>query len=762
MLFLTPIRFRRKLRHVPIVAAALLAAVSPSMFSLTSVHAQAEKGVKQKLWKVPAEKRVSGEYIVVLKDNIDRKSIKQLAKDLVQRHKGQSRLVYEDAIKGFSASLTEEQALALSEDPRVDHVTEDFYMEVDGESQNTAAYNDVPRMWHLDRIDQQGRLNSNQPGPAVHDTNLFNYSNDGAGVHIYILDSGISTYLSEFEGRASNDANFTTENTSDDLWGHGTAVASLAGGRLCGVAKKARLHSVKVLNQFDRGDPNDGIATRGSWVIEGIDWTIQNHVKPAVANISIGYRDVGPVSNTSIGTAAAMVIENATKNLIASGVTVVVSAGNWNEDAGNWVPARIPAAVTVGASDEFDQHAIFNDTRNPGSNHGPSVDLYAPGLRVPGAARNYSGSSPIRYPVWYGTSFAAPQVAGAAALYLQSNPQASPRAVEAAIVGNATRSATVYYTRPGNLFGVIQNLPAGTPDRLLNTSFAADLARFWVPAQLPANAGAGRIASNGWSREATTAEHSQGFLQYGPYTTQVPVGANAAVWKLAVDVVNASDDDVVRLEVIDHTESNTAGGDVVLGSRIVKRSEFTQNFAQSTFSVGFELSNARKGHQIELRCWWYDTSYVRLDTVGVSAIEWNMTHPDIWHPIGRADGDAWSANMAQDVAGALNAGPYTTWLEPKQLDMSFELKIDSTAGSAADSIGELVVADYDRGLAGFDPLVTRRTLYRGDFNASNVYQRFTLPFEWGGHFLNRAELVTRYHDTSTLTQRSVIVSDSVR
>lgn len=185
-------------------------------------------------------------------------------------------------------------------------------------------------------------------------------------------------------------------------------------------------------------------------VIAGIEWVTANAVKPAVANMSIG----GSLS---------VAMNDAVQRSIASGVTYVVGAANDAGDACNGSPASAPNAVTVGAVTNADAQANF-------SNWGTCVDLYAPGVNVMSALNsgdNVSGPAS-------GTSMASPHAAGAAALYLQSHPSASPADVANALVSTATA-------------GALTGLGAGSPNRLLRVNVVA-VAPAPPPAPAPAPA----------------------------------------------------------------------------------------------------------------------------------------------------------------------------------------------------------------------------------------------------------------------------------
>src|SRR5262249_10046163 len=211
----------------------------------------------------------------------------------------------------------------------------------------------------------------------------------------------------EFQGRAfaAYDVVNDGQNTND-CNGHGTHVAGTIGGATYGVAKNVRLHSVRVFSCEGKGTSALDIAA--------VDWVTANHIKPAVANMSLG----GPAYQAE---------DDAVKNSIAAGVTYVVAAGNETQDACNVTPARAPNTITVGATTSSDVRASF-------SNYGTCVNIFAPGLGITSAW--FTGDSATN--TISGTSMATPHVAGVAALYLESHPGATPAEVSRAILGAAT------------------------------------------------------------------------------------------------------------------------------------------------------------------------------------------------------------------------------------------------------------------------------------------------------------------------------------
>jgi len=322
---------------------------------------------------------------------------------------------YSTAVTGFSAHLTlNELEGVLSE-----HSARIKYAERDQVFSATMMNQTTNLPWGLDRIDSRyGRSGS------------YQYLNTGEGVNIYVLDTGVRItheqfgYLNGSAGsRAQSGYDFIDDDSNaDDCTGHGTHVAGTVAGKDYGVAKDARVHSVRVLDCY-------GSASTQA-VIAGIDWTETNHIKPAVATMSLG----GPASVS---------LDEATAALVAAGVTVAVAAGNDDWNACYNSPAREPTAITVGASDEYDSGATF-------TNYGSCVDLFAPGTNILSSHYGSDNGALTKS----GTSMATPYVAGVAALYLQSNPSASPMELKNEVLNDATTN-------------VLSSLGAGSPNKLL-------------------------------------------------------------------------------------------------------------------------------------------------------------------------------------------------------------------------------------------------------------------------------------------------------
>ncbi|KFE72084.1 S8 family serine peptidase [Hyalangium minutum] len=363
-----------------------------------------------------SEDPIPGQYIVVLKEaDVPAKDVLAVASTLAFRYQATVLEEYQHALRGFAIAADENQARALAADPLVKYVVEDGVVRL------ADAQLEAP--WGLDRIDQR-----NRPLDGV-----YRYNQTGVSVHAYIFDTGIRTTHVEFGGRAS--ADFTVINDgrgAEDCNGHGTHVAGTIGGQRFGLAKGVQLHSVRVLNCNGSGT--------WSGVIAAIEWVTTHQVKPAVANMSLGG-------------AANPAVDDAIRGSISQGILYVVAAINNGDDACKYTPSRIAEAMTVGATDSSDARPYF-------SNFGSCLDMFAPGVNITSAWF----SSDTATKELTGTSMAAPHVTGAAALYLEINPNATPAAVSQALNDRATS-------------GVVSDPGAGSPNRLL---FAFSEPQRWV------------------------------------------------------------------------------------------------------------------------------------------------------------------------------------------------------------------------------------------------------------------------------------------
>ncbi|MFC9267986.1 S8 family peptidase [Streptomyces zhihengii] len=381
------------------VATAVVAAAGATL--LNAPFAGAAAPAEGTVYGANAEGAVAGSYIVLLDEKADKKG-------LAEEYGGTLKRSYSSAVNGFAASgLTETEAKRLAADPAVSKVVQNKKFTIDATQEN-------PPSWGLDRVDQTDTAADGK----------YTYPDAaGEGVTAYVIDTGVRISHSDFEGRATHGFDAVdNDDSADDGNGHGTHVAGTIAGAAHGVAKKAKIVAVRVLDDNGSGTTEQ--------VVAGIDWVTQNHQGPSVANMSLGG-------------GADEALDEAVRKAIAAGVTFGVAAGNESSDASQGSPARVQEAITVASSTKDDAQSDF-------SNFGEIVDIYAPGSDITSAWNDSDeGTKTIS-----GTSMATPHVVGAAAVYLAGHQDATPADVATALTGGATPDK-------------ITNPSAGTPNKLL-------------------------------------------------------------------------------------------------------------------------------------------------------------------------------------------------------------------------------------------------------------------------------------------------------
>jgi subtilisin family serine protease len=372
-------------------------------------------------------------YVVMLRDPImSAARVQATADGMAARHGGRIRHVYTAALRGFSMVMKANQARSLAADPRVSYV----------EPSRTVVLADRqadPPNWGLDRIDQANNL-------QIHDEAFrWHPGTSGAGVTVYVIDTGVRITHQEFGGRASHAWDVLgNDGTADDSCGHGTHVAALIAGATYGVAKNASIKSIRAFNCLG-GASEDAL-------VEAMDYVLLHATPPAVVNISAG---VGFPSRP---------VNGAALSLTQNGFDVVTAAGNGNGDAcirtssAVRAPAMLPEAITVGSS-------LENDSRASTSNYGGCVDVYAPGdsIRSADACALYVApvfclGSDTATSVRSGTSMAAAFVSGVVAQYRQAAPTWTPAQMQTWLVDQATD-------------GKLANIPSGSQNQLLHSAW---------------------------------------------------------------------------------------------------------------------------------------------------------------------------------------------------------------------------------------------------------------------------------------------------
>ncbi|MHA8077149.1 S8 family peptidase [Aquirufa sp. TARAVU-A1A] len=356
-------------------------------------------------------------YIIVYKDSTEASDVEDDVNELELNENVKTKHVYNKVFNGYSAILSPSALEKVKKNPKVDYVEKDQVMRI-----NTQVLNPT---WGLDRIDQV----------SLPLSTTYSYVSAGTGVDAYIIDTGILVNHSDFGPRAIG--GFSSIGTSTnwiDQNGHGTHVAGTVGGNMYGVAKDIKLIAVRVLDAAGSGTT--------SGVIAGINWAISHHTtRPAVANMSLG----GGASSA---------LDLAVNNAIKDGIVMCVAAGNNSADAGRYSPARVTAAITVGATGAYPTLGINYDAMASYSNYGSVVDIFAPGTSIQSDWITSTGATALLS----GTSMATPHVTGVAALYLAQNPLALPAQVQTYLKSSATKNK-------------ISGLKGTTTNSLLFTNF---------------------------------------------------------------------------------------------------------------------------------------------------------------------------------------------------------------------------------------------------------------------------------------------------
>lgn len=425
-----------------------------AMIAMTRIL-EADTDEPPRLVRADPRDRIPGQYIVLLKDaTLPGDSVPVVADELLSTHGGKVRIYLQNAVNGFSANLTEEQALRLSEDSRVLLVEENARAYLSSEQ----VLPPDNSLWNLDRIDQRTAVGSGD--------DKYRYCEKASSVYVYTLDTGINKKHQEFllpngQSRVLNGVKFAADHhvwpgETDDYgtypcggWtdnygaGHGTSVASLIAGKTLGVAKAARLIPLRV---FTCAGIN-GSVEHLCWALDWIKSTSnpnRNH-RPALVNISLRV-----ATNQQFVSALESVVNGLVLDSPGwTGIPVIASANNQNTSQACSTPARMAyrntaflspgRVISVGGTkatdvrwqctpgtDCYDEHRCGSGFVPAASNYGPIVDIWAPAHNLESAHIKCSSCRRTLATMRSGTSFSAAIVSGAVARILQANPTLKP------------------------------------------------------------------------------------------------------------------------------------------------------------------------------------------------------------------------------------------------------------------------------------------------------------------------------------------------
>ncbi|MDK2979838.1 MAG: large repetitive protein [Chloroflexota bacterium] len=532
------------------------------------------------------ENLIPGRYLIVYKNGIDQDSAISFVMERIEIYGGKIRAIFNGSPLGLNVDLTEQALSEIRQDVKIEYIMASYLSNANFEKDIELVHEDkvsanavsyvVP--WELDRIDQAS---------SKLDGRYYYPDSAGQGVHVYVIDTGVYLTHEDFEGRIGNGYDFIGDDDepNDPCVGHGTEVAGIIGGTRFGVARKVTIHPIRIVDCSKHFDIND--------LSSAIQWVIDNHQNPAVINMSLQLS--GDLTSYEV-----LNLEKKIKNAIRDGITVVASAGNDGINACNITPARIPSVITVAATNEKDERATFSVGS---SNYGNCVDIFAPGIHMASASIDKTWypiepAAPIyKYSSLEGTSFSAPIVTGAIALYLSANPNASPNTVFSNIISNSTA-------------GVVRKAGTGSPNIFLTISYKdPNIVQLLIPKNgyltsdntptLSWNAGANanryhvqvsssaKFSSTKYDFKTSDNEYTLGSLADGKYYWRVsaynPIGVEgdwSKVYSFTIDTTPQIPGQVVLVE--------PGGGYVSEGSQI----QLTWNAVAYAYTYQVQIDNS--------------------------------------------------------------------------------------------------------------------------------------------------------------------------
>jgi len=397
---------------------------------------------------------IPDQYIIVLKSELGKDEIKYhhncihsaikvegenqniTKRSLLDQFVSGIRHVYDfDSFKGYSGRFSNEILDEIRKRPEVAYVEKDQLVHANVIQRNAP--------WGLARI-------SHRPSLTFSTFNKYPYDEaSGEGVSVYVIDTGIQINHVDFEGRAEWGATVPDGDQDIDGNGHGTHVAGTIAGRRYGVSKKSKVIAIKVLRSNGSGTMSD--------VIKGIEYAVELHLLARERARRSGKPYKGAGANMSLGGGKSKALDNAVDGAVEYGLLFAVAAGNDNRDACDYSPAASEKAITVGASTIEDERAWF-------SNHGPCVDVFAPGKDI---TSTWTGSRTATNTI-SGTSMASPHVAGLIAYFLSLEPECLSEFYS----GSAGANKIKDYIIKSSTKDILKKIPYNTKNLLVNNNYS--------------------------------------------------------------------------------------------------------------------------------------------------------------------------------------------------------------------------------------------------------------------------------------------------
>lgn len=303
-----------------------------------------------------------------------------------------------------------------------------FWNDVQSEKTDESKPESVQLNYAIEKIWLDAKVDAtlHQSVPQIGTHTAWESGLTGEGIKVAVLDSGIDPTHPDIAPQLDEAISFVPGEEVLDKNGHGTHVASTilgtgaaSDGQHKGVAPDARLLVGKVL-----GDNGSGLA---SWIIEGMEWAAQN---ADVVNMSLG---------SSVGSDGTDPMAQAVNTLTEEhGTLFVIAAGNAGAEGSVGSPGAADAALTIGAVDKADNLAYFSSKGPRLGDMALKPDLSAPGVGIMAARSQYATGSGS-YTSKNGTSMATPHVAGAVAILLQQNPEATPQELKETLMNTAKK-----------------------------------------------------------------------------------------------------------------------------------------------------------------------------------------------------------------------------------------------------------------------------------------------------------------------------------